>query len=75
MSSYNEDIQDLIKISNLLYREVKRLNTKIRNDRLTRIMNNIPPKTVLYSGHQLKNNNIMEKNIDTNNKIVINFNE
>lgn len=75
MSSYNEDIQELIKITKLLYKEVKRLNTKIRTDRLTRIMNRIPPKTVLYSGHQMKNIKSNTHDLDNNSRFIVKFNE
>lgn len=72
MQDYNEDIKELIQITKLLHREVKRLNTKIRTERLSRILNSIPQKTILYSGKQLNNidNNIK---IDSEEKIIVRF--
>ena len=76
MSNYNDmdyinNVKELIKITKALYKETKRLNAKLRNDKLTNIMNKIVPKTILYDKNQWKK-------IDTNCKIdseriVINF--
>lgn len=68
---YINNVKELIKITKALYKETKRLNAKLRNDKLTNIMNKIVPKTILYDKNQWKK-------IDTNCKIdseriVINF--
>lgn len=74
MQDYNEDIIELIKLTKLLHKEVKRLNSKIRNEKLGKILKSIPQKTILYDGNQLKNFTSNYK-IDNNNKIVIKFDE
>jgi hypothetical protein len=72
MTSYNEDIQELIMITKLLHKEVNRLNKKIKTDRISRILNNIPQKTILYNSKQFKNLDINNKTTKDD-KILIKF--
>ena len=80
MSNYNdpdmqseqiESIRELIQITRALYKETKRLNSKLRNDKLTHMMSRIVPKTILYDKNQWKKIDTNGK-LDSNN-IVINF--
>ena len=76
MSNYNdmdfiENIKELIKITRALYKETKRLNGKLRNDKLKNIMNKIAPKTILYDKNQWKKINRDSKT--DSDSIVIHF--
>ena len=63
-----------MQITKCLYKEVRRLNTKIRNERMERLINRIPAKTVLFNSKQWKKLDDYNKE-DQTEKIVIKFNE
>ena len=68
---YVENVKELIKITRALYKETKRLNGKLRNDKLTHMMNRIVPKTVLYDKNHWKK--IDKDNKTDSDNIVISF--
>jgi hypothetical protein len=74
MSEFNEEISELLNYTRALYKEVRRLNMKIRNERLNRILTKIPAKTILYDSKHYKNLDTINKE-DNSSKIIINFND
>jgi len=74
MTDYNEDISELLNYTKALYKEVRRLNMKIRNDKIIRILDKIPSKTILYDSTAYKKINDINKQPDSD-KIIIKFNE
>jgi len=65
---------ELLEYTKALYKEVNRLNKKIRHDKILSVLNRIPSKTILYDSksYKKKNHNNKETNSD---KIIIRFNE
>jgi hypothetical protein len=72
MSNYNEDISELLNYTKALYKEVRRLNMKIRNERMERLIKKIPARTVLFDSSKWNKTFDNNKEIDIN-KIVIKF--